>query len=85
MAICQSCAMPLKYDPEDGGSEADGSRSTIYCSRCYGNGAFHFAGDDVRAFQAMVVDKMVENGWWRPLAYLMTRRIPKLERWSKKG
>lgn len=85
MAICQSCAMPLKYDPEGGGSEADGSRSAIYCSRRYGNGAFHFAGDDVRAFQAMVVDKMVENGWWRPLAYLMTRRIPKLERWSKKG
>ena len=83
MAICQSCAMPLKYDPEGGGSEADGSRSAIYCSRYMATVRFN-AGDDVGAFQAMVVDKMVENGWWRPLAYLMTRRIPKLERWSKK-
>ena len=85
MAICQSCAMPLKYDPKGGGTEADGSRSQLYCSLCYGNGVFHFAGSDVRAFQAMVVEKMVKNGWWRPVAYVMTRRIPKLARWSKKG
>ena len=85
MAICQSCGMPLRHDPEGGGTEADGRRSQLYCSLCYGNGAFHFPGDDVRAFQSMVVDKMVGKGWWRPVAYMMTRGIPKLERWSKKG
>jgi hypothetical protein len=32
--------MPLSQDPKGGGTEADGSRSTEFCSYCYQNGAF---------------------------------------------
>lgn len=82
--ICQSCGMPLSKDPQGGGSEADGGKSTVYCSLCYGEGKLYYEGEDVREFQKMVVDKMVENGWWRSLAWLFTRSIPSLSRWKKK-
>lgn len=83
MNKCQSCAMPLSRDPKGGGTEADGSISLEYCSLCYGDGAFYYTGTDVQAYQAMVVDKMTEHGWWRPLAWLFTREIPKLRRWRQ--
>ena len=38
--ICQSCGMPHAKDPGGGGSEADGTKSTTYCSLCYKDGAF---------------------------------------------
>jgi hypothetical protein len=37
---CQSCGMPLKRDEKGGGSNADGTKSTMYCSHCYENGKF---------------------------------------------
>lgn len=83
MARCQSCGMPMNKDPEGGGTEADGSRSALYCSMCYDKGAFIWDGDDVKAYQAYVVDAMVKDGWWRPLAWLLTRDVPKLGRWQK--
>ncbi|MGB0927510.1 MAG: zinc ribbon domain-containing protein [Pikeienuella sp.] len=79
---CQSCDMPLTKDPEGGGTDADGGRSAEYCSYCYAGGAFTYQGDDVKAFQAYVVDNMVKEGWIRPVAWLFTRRIPKLKRWA---
>lgn len=38
-AFCGSCGMPLLRD-EDAGTEADGSRSTEYCTYCYRDGGF---------------------------------------------
>lgn len=37
---CQSCGMPLKKSPNGGGTNADGSKSTMYCSYCYDSGKF---------------------------------------------
>ena len=39
MLICQSCGMPLTTDAEMG-TEADGSKSSKYCTHCYQNGGF---------------------------------------------
>ena len=36
---CQSCGMPF-YQPEDHGSEANGTSSADFCSWCYRNGTF---------------------------------------------
>ena len=36
--FCQSCGMPMKKDPEGGGTNADGSKSPDYCSYCFRNG-----------------------------------------------
>ena len=79
---CQSCDMPMSKDPQGGGTNADGTLSSEYCSLCYGNGAFTYQGSDVREYQKMVVNEMVKNGWLRPLAWLFTRRIPSLTRWK---
>ena len=82
--ICQSCGMPLSKDPKGGGSELDGVRSVVYCSLCYENGEFYYKGDDVKEFQLIVVEEMCKKGWFRPLAWLLTRGIPKLSRWRRR-
>ncbi|MGB0507492.1 MAG: zinc ribbon domain-containing protein [Pikeienuella sp.] len=74
--------MPQNKDPGTGGTEADGTKSSIYCSYCYQDGVFTWQGDDVKAYQKYVVNQMVKDGWMRPIAWLFTRRIPKLSRWS---
>jgi hypothetical protein len=53
--------MPLKRDAEGGGTESDGTKSTMYCSKCYINGAFtnpeiHSAAD----MQVLVKGKLKE-------------------------
>jgi len=35
--FCQSCGMPMKQDPQGGGTNADGSINIMYCSYCYQN------------------------------------------------
>ncbi|WP_307428899.1 zinc ribbon domain-containing protein [Bacillus sp. V2I10] len=34
---CQSCGMPLYRDEHGGGTEANGTKSSKYCSHCYQN------------------------------------------------
>jgi hypothetical protein len=78
---CQSCGMPLNKDPEGGGTEADGSRSTTYCSICYHEGAFRHPDVSVEEFQAHCVDALTQKGMPKILAWAFTRGIPKLGRW----
>lgn len=40
---CQSCGMPLSRDEQGGGSNADGSKSRVYCSHCYQGGRFRLS------------------------------------------
>lgn len=37
---CQSCGMPMGTTDEMYGTNADGSKSTDYCSYCYDKGTF---------------------------------------------
>jgi len=37
---CQSCRMPMRLDERGGGTNAEGSKSGMYCSHCYEAGAF---------------------------------------------
>jgi len=82
-ANCQSCGMPLKRDEKGGGSNADGSRSTIYCSHCYENGEFLQPNITVEQMQELVNKKLVEFRIPKFLRGIFTRRIPKLERWRR--
>jgi len=52
--------MPLKRDEKGGGSNADGSRSTIYCSHCYENGDFLQPNITVEQMQKLVNEKLAE-------------------------
>ena len=82
MANCQSCGMPLKKDPEGGGSNADGSKSADYCSYCYVSGAFMQPDFTAQDMQKFCIEKMKECGVPRPLGWLFTRGIPRLKRWE---
>ena len=79
---CQSCGMPLNKDSEGGGSEADGSRSTTYCSICYEGGAFRHPDVGVEEFQKECVAALQRSGMPKVMAWLFTRGIPRLDRWK---
>ena len=82
---CQSCGMPLKRDEQGGGTNADGAKSTVYCSHCYQCGQFVLPDLTVAQMQARVSEKLGEFGIPRFLRGFFTRGIPKLERWQPKG
>ena len=79
---CQSCGMPLKRDEQGGGTNADGSKSEMYCSHCFHQGKFVLPDITVEQMQARVRDKVVEFGVPRFLAGFFTKGIPKLQRWQ---
>lgn len=78
---CQSCGMPLARDPKRGGTEADGTHSTTYCSYCYADGRFLQPDMTLDQMQALVVDKLTGMGFPKLMARVMARGTPKLERW----
>jgi len=80
--FCQSCGMPLKKDENGGGSNADGSKSIMYCSRCYQDGEFTRPDITVKQMQELVKGKMKEMGFPGFLTSFFTYGIPRLERWK---
>jgi hypothetical protein len=74
--------MPLKNDPEGGGSESDGTKSSTYCSLCYEGGGFKHTNVTVAEFQTHCVTALVEKGMPKIMAWAFTRGIPKLGRWT---
>ncbi len=80
--ICQSCGMPMKKDPQGGGTNTDGSTNANYCSYCYRDGAFTFEGT-VNEFQEFCRLKMIEGGHNKFTAWLFTRGMKRLPRWKK--
>lgn len=79
---CQSCGMPLKRDEKGGGSNADGSLSTVYCSLCFASGQFIEPGLSLQQMQQKVRLKIAEFGIPAFLSGFFTQAIPRLERWK---
>lgn len=79
---CQSCGMPLTKDPQGGGTEADGSLSTTYCSICYNQGTFRHPDVTVTEFQQHCVEALMRSGMPKIMAWVFTRGIPRLDRWK---
>lgn len=80
---CQSCGMPIKKDKKGGGTNADGSKSTMYCSLCYENGKFISPDMTVQQMQNLVKNKLKEMGFPGFIAGIFTKGIPKLKRWQE--
>jgi hypothetical protein len=78
---CQSCGMPMSKDPAKGGTNADGTKSGMYCSYCYQNGAFT-RNCTVQEMREFCITKLKELKFPGFLANLMTSNLPKLERWK---
>ena len=79
---CQSCGMPMKRDKLGGGTNADGSKSAKYCSHCWVDGRFTLPDITAERMQELVVGKLKEFGIPSFVGKMMTRSIPKLERWN---
>jgi hypothetical protein len=81
--FCQSCGMPLNRDEKGGGTNADGTKTLVYCSHCYQNGAFTRPDITVKGMKDLVKGKMKEMGFPGFIAGFFTWNIPRLERWKK--
>ena len=79
---CQSCGMPMKKDPNGGGTNADGSKNETYCSLCYENGTFLAPDFSVEEMQQFCIEALKKKGLPKFLGWLMTRGLPELERWK---
>jgi hypothetical protein len=82
--FCQSCGYPMKKDKKGGGSNVDGSINKTYCSMCYENGKFLTPPDvdTAQKFQKFCIQEMKKDGMNGILAWILTRSIPRLERWK---
>ncbi|MBL7861497.1 MAG: zinc ribbon domain-containing protein [Cyclobacteriaceae bacterium] len=74
--------MPLKRDPQQGGTHADGSKSTMYCSHCYQHGKFTQPDITVEEMKVLVKGKLKAMGFPGIVTGVFTRHIPKLARWK---
>ena len=80
---CQSCGMPLKKDKMGGGTNIDGSKSTLYCSYCYVHGRFqNIEIDTPQKMQKFMNEKLKSVGFPGFIVAVFTRNIPKLKRWT---
>jgi hypothetical protein len=79
---CQSCGMPLSKDEKGGGTNADGSKSVLYCSYCFNKGEFTYKTNNVYEFQDFCKQKMIEGGHSKIVAWLFTRGMKRLQRWK---
>ncbi len=80
---CQSCGMPMKKDPKQGGTNSDGSKNLMYCSYCYENGEFTQPNITLDEMKALVKSELKKIGFPGFIAGLFTKGIPNLKRWKK--
>jgi hypothetical protein len=73
--------MPLSKDPLGGGTDADGSRSTEYCSHCYREGAFTQPNITAAEMTTLVEGKLRSMHFPGFLARRFAKEVPTLRRW----
>ena len=76
--------MPFKRDEQGGGTNADGSKSAMYCSHCFLLGKFTRPDMTAAGMQELVKQKLKGMGFPGFIAGFFTRGIPKLERWRSR-
>jgi hypothetical protein len=82
---CQSCGMPLSRDAKGGGGNADGSRSSEYCSHCYDKGVFTQPDISAEEMTLLVEGKLRSMHFPGFLARRFAREVPTLRRWRSKA
>lgn len=80
---CQSCGMPLRKDPQGGGTNADGSKSSTYCSYCFHLGQFTQPNITAEEMRTFCKNKLKELGYPGLVASFLTMGVPKLGRWKQ--
>ena len=77
--------MPISRDPLGGGTTADGSLTTEYCSHCYRQGAFTQPNITVEEMTALVEGKLRSIHFPGFLARRFAKDVPTLGRWRNKN
>lgn len=83
---CQSCGMPLqtKKAGDCRGTEVDGTKSELWCSLCYEDGAFVGPDCTLEQMQQIVDKALIENGSGRLMRWMARKQLPRLKRWKTK-
>ena len=76
--------MPID-DPEDRGTEKDGTKSTDYCKYCYQNGEFTDPGQTLDKMKATVIEQMNKQQIPDELLQKSLSMLPCLKRWLVKS
>lgn len=74
--------MPLQKDPEGGGTNADGTKSTDYCSFCFKEGKFCYEGD-MASFRDWLDNHLKEKKMSWFIRKLTWWQLPTLKRWNQ--
>ena len=77
--------MPLSKDPLGGGTNANGSRSSEYCSHCFGQGAFAQPNITAEEMKVLVEGKLRSMHFPGFLARRFAKDVPTLRRWRNKS
>lgn len=79
--VCQSCGMPLT-DPNEQGTERDGSPSQDYCKHCYKEGSYRYDATMDELIEACAPFLVRHTGMTLDEAIsLMGALLPNLKRW----
>lgn len=77
--------MPLSRDPLGGGTNADGSLSSEYCSHCYQKGVFTQPDITAAEMTTFVEGKLRSMHFPGFLAKRFAKEVPTLRRWRKQA
>jgi hypothetical protein len=80
--VCQSCGMPLRRDERGGGTNADGGRSTEYCSHCYREGRFTEPSLTAPQMMVNVQGRLRDMHFPGFVARYLSKNVPTLRRWQ---
>jgi hypothetical protein len=80
--FCQSCGMPMDQDKGHGGTEKDGTKSTVYCSLCYQKGAFRDNFTKSKQMVKFVRQILKYQGMGYFKRWFFTSHISHLARWQ---
>ena len=80
--FCQSCGMPMEKDIENGGTNADGSKTLKYCSHCYQEGSFKDNFTKSGEMVKLVRGKLKEMGYGPIKRWFYSSHISQLDRWK---
>jgi hypothetical protein len=64
------------------GTNTDASKISSYCMYCFQNGEFTQPDFTLAKMQKFCIENMKEMGFPELIAWLFTRSIPKLKRWT---
>ncbi len=79
--FCQSCTMPID-NPEDRGTEKDGSKSDTYCKYCYKDGAFTDPGMTLQRMMEIAKAEMKKQHLPDHIIQQSMDMLPRLKRWQ---